>query len=169
MAYLLLFIFGITSTTIMFPPTELALLVLANMDQTKPIVMFGMTFDAAHYGARFPWLLPIVAAVSTNIGNTMWYLIGSGMLNIKNKFFKKYLDKVREFDIEKLGRAKEAVLWSACLVSVPPVTAVAFASGVVRYGLVRFHLVTIIPKIIRYYLVLILARYAFKGLLALFT
>lgn len=155
MAYLLMFFFGITSTTIMLPPSEVALLVLANMHQTEPIVMFGRTFDAAHYGARFPWLLPIVAAIATNIGNTMWYYIGAGMLNIRIPFIKKRLDKIRAIDINKVGRTKEAVLWTACLFSAPPVTAVAVASGAVNYGIVRYHLVTIIPKIMRYYLVMI--------------
>lgn len=157
MAYLLMFLFGITSTTVMFPPTEVALLVLTNLHEASEFTVpwIHVTISAQRYGARFPWLLPVVAAVSTNIGNSMWYFIGSGLLNIRAPFINKYLDKIRAIDINKVGRTKEAVLWSACLISAPPVTAVAFASGAVNYGFVRFHAVTIVPKIIRYYLVMI--------------
>ena len=165
MAYVLMLILGITSTTIMFPPSEIALLALANMDQMPPIVISGYTLDVAKYSTSFPWLLPIVAAVSTNIGNSMYYLVGAGAIRMENKVTRK----IKDFDINKLGKAKEVVLWTACLFSVPPVTATAFASGVVRYGLWRYHAVTIIPKIIRYYLVLILGRFALTGLLKLFT
>ena len=149
----------------MLPPTELALLALANMDQTPPMHILGITINFAKYATNFPWILPIVAAVSTNIGNTCYYLVGAGVLRFENKVIRK----IREFDINRLGRAKEVVLCTAALFSIPPVTAAAFASGVVRYGLLRYHAVTIVPKIIRYYLVLLLARFAFKGLLHLFT
>jgi len=154
MTYLLMFILGITSTTIMFPPTEVALVALAGVESVPPITKFGMTLDLARYRADLPWLLPIVAAISTNIGNSMYYLVGAGAIRFDNKVTRK----IRDFDINRLGRAKEVALCTAALFSIPPVTAGAFASGVIKYGLLRYHLVTIIPKIIRYYLVFWLGR-----------
>lgn len=158
-----MFVCAILGATIFIPNTELVLLALANMDQVPAFHMLGMTVDLSKYSTTSPWMLPVTAAVGSNIANTIWYLAGAGLLKVRSRA----IDKIKSFDVNRLGRAREVLLCTAALFSVPPVTPLAFASGVIRYGLLRYHLVTIVPKIIRYYLVMQLGRAFLIGIINL--
>jgi membrane protein YqaA with SNARE-associated domain len=164
-ANLVMFLCGIAGATIFIPNTELALLALANMDKAPAMHIFGATIDIARYSTHTTWLLPVAAALGSGVANTLWYLVGAGVLKVR----WKVLDKIRKFDANRLGRGKEVLLVTAALFSLPPNTPLAFAAGAIHYGLPRYYLVTILPKITRYYLVMTVGRAVISGLIRLVT
>lgn len=163
-AYILAPIFAFISSIIFVLPSEVALLVLANIG-TDPINVFGKTLDFTKYGTDFPWLLPVVAAGGSILGSYVYYLMGTGALNMSTKV----KDKMESFDFDKMGKAREAVILVSNIISVPPVSAVSVASGMIKFNMPKFMLVSFIGKTIRYYIVIIAGHFAIGSLLNFLT
>lgn len=104
-AYLLAPVFAFIAAVFFFVPSEVMILVLANMDKV-PLEVFGRTIDVAKYGTDFPWLLPFTAAVGSVAGSCIYYAMGTGTLRISDKLKKK----IENFDFERLGRSRDAVV-----------------------------------------------------------
>ena len=156
-AYLLAPILAFISSIIIFLPSEVMILVLGNMDKV-PLHLFGMELNISKYATSFPWLLPVVAALGSNGGSTLYYMMGSGALKMNEKIKKK----LASFDFERFGAARDAVVFVSAVTSVPPVSVTAIASGVIKFKFSRYFYVSLAGKILRYYLVLILGRFAIE-------
>ena len=91
-------------------------------------------------------------------------LMGKGSLNISDKLRKK----IESFDFERLGKGREAVIFVSGVVSIPPVSATAIASGMIRFNFARYYAVSFAGKVVRYYLVLLIGRAAVETALRLF-
>ena len=72
-AYIIAPVFAFISSIFFFLPSEVMLLVLANMNKMT-FKVFGTTLDLSKYGTDFPWLLPIVAAVGGVAGSCVYYM-----------------------------------------------------------------------------------------------
>jgi len=131
------------------------ILVLGNMDKV-PMHLFGMELNIAKYATSFPWLLPVVAALGSNGGSSLYYLMGSGTLRLNEKFKKK----LESFDFKRFGAARDAVVFVSAVSSIPPVSLTAIASGMIKLNFQRYFYISLAGKIVRYYIVLILGRFA---------
>lgn len=163
-AYALMMVLAFMSSVIIFLPSEAILLALASIDKVPPITMLGKTLEVARYSTDFPWLLPFAAAFGSNFGSWLYYLMGKGSLNISDKLRKK----IESFDFERLGKGREAVIFVSGVASIPPVSATAIASGMIRFNFARYYAVSFAGKVVRYYLVLLIGRAAVETALKLF-
>ncbi len=156
-AYIIAPVLAFISSIIIFLPSEVILLVLANMDKV-PVHLFGHTLNISKYATSFPWLLPVVMAIGSNGGSTIYYYMGTGALKVSGKLKKK----IDEFDFEKFNKARDAVLLLACITSIPPVSAASIASGMTKMKYSKFFYIALAGKIVRYYIVLIVGRFAIE-------
>ena len=163
-AYGLMALLAFVSSVIIFLPSEVVILALANIDKVPPVALFGRELEIARYSTSFPWLLPFAASFGSNFGSWLYYLMGKGSLKISGKLKKK----IEGFDFDKLGKSREAVIFLSGVISVPPVSAVSVASGVIRFNFARFYVVLFAAKVVRYYLVLIVGRIAVETALKWF-
>ncbi len=154
-AYILAPICAFISSVFFFLPSELALLVLANMDMMT-FNIFGTQIDIAQYSTSFPWLLPVVAAAGSVPGSWIYYSMGSGAM----KMSVKVKNKIESFDTGRLGNVREAVVLVSNIISVPPVSLTSVASGILKIDLRNFLVVSFIGKVVRYYIVLLVGQFA---------
>ncbi|HOX29156.1 MAG TPA: hypothetical protein PLQ76_08400 [bacterium] len=160
-AYPLMIVLAFVSSLVIFLPSEIILLVLANIDKTPPVVLFGHELALAKYSTGFPWLLPVAATFGSNFGSCCHYLMGSGSLKLSGKF----KEKLEGFNFEKLGKSRDVVIFTSCIMSVPPVSLTALAAGMTKFGLPRYYAISFAGKLIRYYIVLIGGRVAVDTIL----
>jgi membrane protein YqaA with SNARE-associated domain len=156
-AYIIAPILAFISSIVMLLPSEVVILVLGNMDKV-PLHLFGVNLNIAKYATGFPWLLPVVMSLGSNGGSTIYYFMGNGTLKLNDKFKKK----LESFDFDRFGAARDAVIFVSGAVSVPPVSITSIASGMMKYKFNRFFNILLAGKIVRYYLVLILGRFAIE-------
>ncbi len=163
-AYIIAPALAFVSGIIIFLPSEITLLVLANMNKA-PIHAFGRTLDLTRYGTDFPWLLPVVMAIGSNAGSILYYFMGTGTMRMNEKLKKK----IESFDFKRFDRARDAVVFLASVTSLPPVSATAVASGMSRMNFWRYFYISYAGKVVRYYIVLILGHFAISVALKWFT
>lgn len=162
-AYLLAPLLAFISSVVFVIPFEVILLVLAGLDKV-PVHIFGTNLDLAKYGTDFPWLLPFVAAIGSNLGSIIYYFMGTGAM----KMNAKLKAKMESFDMEKFHAARDGILFFSSITSVPPVSLVAVAAGIIRMKFARYFALTYVGKLVRYYLVIILGRFAIEAATKLF-
>lgn len=162
-AYLLAPVLAFISCIFFFLPSEVAILALANVGKAN-IVVFGKSVNLAPYGTDFPWLLPFAAAAGSVFGSYVYYLMGSGAMKMSDKL----KTKIESFNFEKTGKTREIVVLTSNIISVPPVSVVSVASGIIRFNVPRFFAMSFIGKVIRYYIVIIAGQFAIDSLLKLF-
>lgn len=154
-AYILAPILAFISSVVFVIPFEVALLVLAGLDKV-PVHMFGKSLDIAKYGTTFPWLLPFVAALGSNAGSIVYYFMGKGAVRINEKLKQK----MDSFDMDRFAKASYGFIIVSSLTSIPPVSVVAVAAGFIRMKFANYFTVSFFGKVVRYYLVIILGRFA---------
>ncbi len=165
-AYLIAPVLALISSIFIFLPSELVILILANMNEVKTIPVniaflhINTVIDLSRYGTDFPWLLPFAMALGSNIGSTFYYFMGTGALRVSEKF----TDKINSFDFNKLGKTRDTVVFVSGVISVPPVSLTAIASGMIKYRYIRYFIVSFSGKVCRYYLVLIAGQFAIDSL-----
>ncbi|MFA6447951.1 MAG: VTT domain-containing protein [bacterium] len=157
--YLLTFVFGITGSSLFFPNCEITLVAMTNIEQTPPFNFFNLMIDLSHYQARLPFMLAICMAAGSAIGSSAFYLMGTGSMKLSGRVKKK----IESFDFSRLERAGAALIFVSAVSSIPPITPLAFAAGVIRYRFWEYVGVSFVGKVIRFTLVV----YAGEGLMAL--
>jgi membrane protein YqaA with SNARE-associated domain len=163
-AYLLAPVFAFISSVVIFLPSEVMLLVLANMDK-MPVHLFGHELHIEKYATSFPWLLPVMMAFGSNGGSAIYFYMGTGALKTSGKL----KNKMETFDFTKFERARNAVVFISCVTSIPPVSVTAIASGMTEMKFAKYFYVSLAGKFVRYYLVLILGKFAVDAALRWLT
>jgi membrane protein YqaA with SNARE-associated domain len=147
--YILVFGFGVTGSALFFPNCEVALLAMANVQQVPVFHVFHWTINLSHYQAHLPFMLAICIAAGSTVGSAVFYLMGTGSVKLSDKVRKK----VESFDFSRLETAGTALIFVSAVSSIPPITPLAFAAGVIRYRFWEYAVVSFVGKIIRFTIV----------------
>jgi membrane protein YqaA with SNARE-associated domain len=147
--YLLVFVFGVTGSAFFLPNCEVALLGMANVQHVPSFHVFHWTINLSHYQAHLPFALAICIAAGSTVGSALFYLMGTGSVKLSDKIKKK----VESFNTSRLETAGTALIFVSAVSSVPPITPIAFAAGVVKYRFWEYAVVSFVGKVIRFTIV----------------
>lgn len=132
------------------------ILMLANVGNLAPIHKFGVVIDLKPYGTSFPWLLPFAACIGGNFGSVIYYYMGKGSVNLSGKVKKKF----EKFDFDKFNRMRDTLVFTSGVMSMPPVSVTAVASGMTKMNLTRYYIIVFAGKLVRFYAVILLGKFA---------
>lgn len=163
-AYLLAPFLAFITSVVFFLPFDVILLVLSGLDKV-PVNVWGHHIELAKYGTDFPWLLPVVAALGSNLGTTMYYFMGAGAIKTSARLKRK----MESFDMERFRNARDVALIVSSITSIPPIAPTAVAAGIIRMNYARYFYMTYIGKTIRFYIVILIGRSAIEIVTRLFS
>ena len=154
-AYLLAPVCAFVSAILFVIPSEVMVLALANMDKMT-FEVFGRTVDLTKYGTDFPWLLPFAASAGGVAGSYFYYLMGSGAMKISGKIKQK----IDSFDMSKMSNVGAVALLTANIASIPPVSITTVAAGIIKLEPYKFFAASFVGRTIRYYIVILVGKFA---------
>ncbi|HOO56046.1 MAG TPA: VTT domain-containing protein [bacterium] len=154
--YLIMLIIGFTGSAFWFPNCEISLLAMANVEHVPEFKFLAWQINLANYEAGMLWLLGLMTAVGSTFGSGFLYFMGRGALKVS----KKVQAKIEKVDITKFEKLGAAVLFTSSVSSIPPLTPLSFAAGIIKYDMLEYFLVTFAGKLIRFLIVV----YASEGM-----
>lgn len=147
--YLIMFVIGITGSSIFFPNCEISLLALTSLDIVKPFNFLGYEINLSAYCASIPLILALSGALGSTIGSSMYYFIGRGTLRVS----KKLKEKLVRFDLERFEKSSVAITFTSSAFSLPPFTILSLAAGMTRFSLWQYIPVSFVGKATRFTIV----------------
>ncbi len=157
--YLLMALFGFTGSAFWFPNCELTLSAMANVDQVPAFKFLWWTINLSNYKAESGLLLGFATAIGSTFGSSFFYFMGRGVLKVS----KKVQDKIDKTDMTKYKRIGAPVIFVSSVTSVPPLSPLAVAAGIIKYRFWNYFFVSMAGKFIRFTIVV----FASEGLVKL--
>lgn len=161
--YLIMFIIGITGSAFWVPNCEASLIAVANVERIPDFRLFGQFIDLGAYHAHLPFLLAFATALGSTVGGSLLYLMGRGILKISKRVRKK----IDSLDMSKYDKIGAAVIFTASAASIPPVTFLSIAAGIVNYSFLKYFFVSLAGRIVRFSIVVYASESIVKLLLHL--